>query len=171
MHSGWLDQGIEAFTQLFPPLTFFNLAFNVRGMLAVLLVSVVCGAVGSLVVGNRMAFFSDALAHSAFAGVGLGLLLGFLTGAEGSTFLPWLTAIMIAWGVLVGLAIALVRERTGQASDTIIGVFFAGSIGLGAVLLKAGAARRYLPPEDFLFGHLLTVRFEDLLVLAGLIAL
>ena len=38
-------------------------------------VSVICGAVGSLVMSNRMAFFSDALAHCAFAGVGIGLLI------------------------------------------------------------------------------------------------
>src|SRR5947199_7633624 len=53
-----------------------------KGLLAVLLVGLICGAVGSLVVGNRMAFFSDALAHCAFAGVALGILLALGTGGS-----------------------------------------------------------------------------------------
>ncbi len=42
----------------------------------------ICGAVGSLVVANRMAFFSDALAHCSFAGVAFGLLLGLILRAS-----------------------------------------------------------------------------------------
>src|SRR5262249_43525958 len=134
MLSEWLDRGIDAFTRLFPPLTFFSLPWNVRGTLAVLLVSLVCGAVGSLVVGNRMAFFSDALAHCAFAGVALGFLLALGFGAhDPAAFSHWVTPVMVAFGVVVGLSIAYVRERTSLANDTVIGVFFAGAIGLGAV--------------------------------------
>ena len=48
--------------------------FLVKGVLAVVLVCLLCGLMGSLVVGNRMAFFSDAMAHCAFAGVALGYL-------------------------------------------------------------------------------------------------
>src|SRR5438094_139283 len=50
-------------------------SFIVTALLAVVIVSLICGSVGSLVIGNRMAFFSDALAHCAFAGVGLGILI------------------------------------------------------------------------------------------------
>src|SRR5262245_14141999 len=67
-----LQDAIFNFCNLWPPNHFFAQPVNVQGLLAVLLVSLVCGAVGSLVVGNRMAFFSDALAHCAFAGVALG---------------------------------------------------------------------------------------------------
>jgi zinc transport system permease protein len=162
----WLNAQIIALADLFPEGTFFSLAFNIRGMLAVILVSLVCGAVGSLVVGNRMAFFSDALAHCAFAGIALGLLMGVVTGASsGAAFHLWITLVMIAFGVTVGLAIAFVREVSGQANDTVIGVFFAGAIGLGAVFLKVGSGRRIYPPEDFLFGNLVTVETLDLVIL------
>ncbi len=70
MYDTWLDRVVVEFSQLWPEGTFFSVGFHVYGLLAVLLVSATCGAVGSLVVGNRMAFFSDALAHCAFAGVG-----------------------------------------------------------------------------------------------------
>jgi zinc transport system permease protein len=170
MNEAWND-ALERFCSLFPEDNLLSLPINVQGLLAVILVSLVCGAVGSLVVGNRMAFFSDALAHTAFAGVALGLLLGLVTGAEGAQFTLWITLVMVAFGVAVGLGIAFVREKSGQANDTVIGVFFAGAIGLGALLLKAAARRRYLPPEDFLFGNLVTVSFEELVVLLTLTVL
>src|SRR5579884_2697162 len=162
---------IEALANLFPAGTLLSEPLNVRALLAVILTALVCGAVGSLVVGNRMAFFSDALAHCAFAGVALGLLVGFFSGADPGAYQHWITLVMVAFGVLMGLAIAFVREFTGQASDTVIGVFFAGAIGLGAIFLKVGAARAYLPPETFLFGNLASMPNEDLVVLFVLVLL
>src|SRR5436309_6650382 len=137
-----------------------------KGALAVLLVGLVCGAVGSLVVGNRMAFFSDALAHCSFAGVGLGFLCALLAGVHDTAeFTRWVTPIMVVFGVIIGLLIAVVRERTNLASDTVIGVFFAGAIGFGAILLKFVSRRRYFNPENFLFGDPLTVGSHELVLL------
>jgi zinc transport system permease protein len=145
---------------------YFAYPMNVRGLLAVVLVSLVCGAVGSLVVGNRMAFFSDALAHCTFAGVALGLLLALvLEVAREQDVLAVVTLVMVGFGILVGVGIFLVRETTSLASDTVIGVFFAGAMGFGAVLLKALSSRTYYNPENFLFGDLVTVRNEDLVYL------
>jgi zinc transport system permease protein len=170
MLSQWLDQGIEKFTQLFPPLTFFSFEFNVRATLAVLLVSFACGVVGSLVVGNRMAFFSDALAHCAFAGVALGFLLALAAGVHNPTdFAHWVTPVMVVFGICVGLLIAVVREKTSLANDTVIGVFFAGAIGLGAIFLPFVSRRRYFNPENFLFGDPVTVTSQDLLYLVALV--
>ena len=71
----WLDQILNSFAANFSEGSFFNQVFNLRAMLALALVSLTCGAVGSMVVGSRMAFFSDALAHCAFAGVSLGYVI------------------------------------------------------------------------------------------------
>jgi zinc transport system permease protein len=65
----WLDGRILWLSQQFPEGSFLSYHYNIHSLLAVLLVSLACGAVGALVVGNRMAFFSDALAHCAFAGI------------------------------------------------------------------------------------------------------
>jgi len=170
----WLERAVEAFTRLFPEYSFFNITPNVMGLLAVVLVSLVCGMVGSLVVGNRMAFFSDALAHCAFAGVALGFLMAYFTGVLGQTgdFYQWATPIMVVFGILVGLAIAFVREKTSLASDTVIGVFFAGAMGFGAMMLQGiGRLGRYFNPEDFLFGSVLTVSSRELMVLGLLVLL
>src|SRR5262249_18259048 len=78
----WLDQWIESCTRLAPPGHFFSLGYNIRALLALILVSLCCGAIGSLVVGGRLAFFSDALAHCSFAGISIGFLLFLLTGPQ-----------------------------------------------------------------------------------------
>jgi zinc transport system permease protein len=162
----WLSQLIQLITQLAPPDTFLNMGYNVRGLLAVVLVSIVCGAVGSMVVGNRMAFFSDCLAHSAFTGVALGYLLGLALGIPRGPFYHWsVPLIMVLSGIAVGLAIYFVRERTGLASDTVIGVFFAGAIGFGAVFFKALSNRGYFNLEAFLFGDPVNADEADLVLL------
>jgi zinc transport system permease protein len=158
------------------PYTFFDSRSNLLGLLAVILVSLICGCVGALVVGNRMAFFCDALAHTAFAGISLGFLTALSVGVfeQGGDFFAWALPIMVVFGVLVGLAINYVRDNTALSSDTVIGVFFAGATGFGVMLLKGiSQLGRYFNPEDFLFGSVLSVRawhVELLFVLAVLTA-
>lgn len=137
--------------------------FVLLGTSALILISLICGSVGALVVGNRMAFFSDALAHCSFAGIALGILTAILTGSDEDRLEWLLPLIMIASGVLFGLAIALVKEKTSLTSDTVIGVFFAGAIGLGAILF--GALRYFTnkTAEFYLFGSVNFVTETDLL--------
>jgi zinc transport system permease protein len=167
---GQLDSWIEQFCGLFPEGTFLSFGFNVRALLALVLVGLSCGAVGSLVVGGRMAFFSDALAHCAFAGVSIGFVLfealHSLVGVPREEFWNYVTPVMVAFGVLVGFGIAFVRLRTALASDTVIGVFFSGAIGLAAMLRKLMHARALFSLEDFLFGDPLLVNTTDLVALA-----
>jgi zinc transport system permease protein len=164
----WLNDVLDLLGQLFPKGTMLSFDFNLRAMLALIFISIMCGAVGSLVVGNRMAFFSDALAHAAFAGVALGILLAFLLRLPREELLTWITPVMAVFGILVGLGIFVIRERTSQSNDTVIGVFFAGSIGLGAILMKVGSRLIRFPTDEFLFGSLANVSTWDLLVLAAL---
>jgi zinc transport system permease protein len=142
--------------------------FELRALISVVLVAAVCGMVGAMVVGNRMAFFSDALAHCAFAGVALAVLMTYFVavGKEREELQRWLVPIvMIGFGTTVGIGIAFVRENTGLSSDTVIGVFFAGAIGFGAMLLTALKGRRAIDPEQFLFGSPIFVKDIDLLYL------
>jgi zinc transport system permease protein len=163
----WLNWLMSQIAQMFPTGSWMASSFNVKAMIVVVLVSVICGAVGSLVVGNRMAFFSDALAHCAFAGITLGLITALAAGLPPESFVVPL--IMVSFGVMIGLAIALVRERTGLANDTVIGVFFAFAIGFGGMLF--GALRfRSMNPESFLFGSPLFVQAPDILALLILAA-
>ncbi|CAN5288445.1 metal ABC transporter permease [soil metagenome] len=145
--------------------------FDVRAVVAIGLVSLACGLVGSFVVGNRMAFFSDAMAHTAFAGAALGVLMILLIFRPGSTHdagdHEWvIPLVMVAFGIVVGLAIAFVRERTGLTADAVIGVFFAFAVGFGAMLIPELSRRVRFEPEQFLFGSAVFANESDI---AGLI--
>jgi len=147
--------------------------FVLLGLAAFALVSLICGSVGALIVGNRMAFFSDALAHCSLAGVALGIVVTLVVGGrDGDDSLDWiLPLVMIVFGVLVGAGIAYVRERTNLASDTVIGVFFAGAIGFGAILFGVLKPLTNKSPEPFLFGSVNFVSEADIvwLLVLGLV--
>ena len=155
-----------------PENSFFAWDFNIRALLALVLVSLCCGAIGSLVVGGRMAFFSDALAHCSFAGISIGFLLFLLFGPRGGhdpnaqrLFWDWVTVIMAVFGIVAGCGIVWVRTVTGLSSDTVIGVFFAGAVGLAAALRDLINDRALFNLEDFLFGNPLLVFSSHLIIL------
>src|SRR5262249_52469590 len=77
--------------------------------------------------------------------------------------------IMIVFGIVVGLLIAFVQEKSGLPSDTVIGVFFAGAIGLGAIFVKTVGSRKYFNLENFLFGNPLLVQAPEILWLIFLL--
>jgi zinc transport system permease protein len=147
-------------------------AFELRALLAVVFITGACGMVGALVVGNRMAFFSDAMSHCAFAGISLGLILALSAGVDprSDEFETYSPLVMAVFGAIIGLTISFVREYSGLASDTVIGVFFAGALGFGAIVL-ASVDRNQFDPEKFLFGGPILVRDLDLVYLALLLAL
>lgn len=162
----WLSRLVE-----FLAAQFGTELFVVKGVLAVILVCTLCGMLGALVVGNRMAFFSDAMAHCAFAGVSLGYL-GILLAHAGRDTATWVVpAVMVAFGILAGAGIVYVRERTGLAHDTVIGVFFAFAIGFGAMLFQILAVKSTFNPEYFLFGNLVLIPDEDLFLLLVVFAI
>lgn len=171
----FLDQTLGNLADQFPDGSFLAQLFNLRALIALALVGSICGLMGSMVIGSRMAFFSDALAHCAFAGVSIGFLFFELLignqNKDDSRFWIVVTPLMIFFGAVVGLGIAQVRHRTRLGSDTVIGVFFAGSLGLAAALSQMVRNRRFFNLEEFLFGDPLQVRSGELLFLVAALAL
>jgi manganese/iron transport system permease protein len=135
-------------------------AFMVRGLMAAIVVGVVCATVGTYVVLRGMAFFGDALAHSILPGVAVGYLIG--GGAQGPLF----------WGamfasILASLGIGTLSRGRQLKEDTAIGVVFAGMFALGIALIST--VRSYtVDLTHFLFGDVLGVSQGDLLLTAGL---
>lgn len=138
------------------PFSFAEPVFMKRAILAVLLVAPAAAAVGVPLVQFRMAFFSDAIGHSAFTGVALGVLLGIH---------PLLT--MVAFGLFVAYAITRVKGRTGLSADTVIGVFFSTVIALGIAVISArkGLTRNL---NTYLYGDLLAISGAEILWMAAL---
>ncbi|MCA8913846.1 MAG: metal ABC transporter permease [Planctomycetes bacterium] len=110
-------------------------------LLSVVCVSIASGVLSPIVISSRMAFFSDAVAHSTLAGVALGLLLGLGN--------PVIT--MVLMGVMVALIIASLRQFTTLALDTLLGVAMAGSLAAGFLLYEY--QKGYADLHSYLFGQ------------------
>ncbi|MFS0827020.1 metal ABC transporter permease [Pseudomonas phoenicis] len=134
--------------------------FVINALLAGAMIGPVLGGLGTLVVVKRFAFFSEAVGHAALTGVAIGILLGEpYTGPYGSLF---------GYCLLFGILLNFLRNRTGLSPDTLIGVFLSVSLALGAslLLMLAGKINVHIL-ENVLFGSVLTVSPEDLLVLGS----
>ena len=122
---------------------------------AIILVGIICGAIGVFVILRGYSFLGDALAHAIFPGVVVTFILGgnFLIGA------------LIA-ALIVSVLIGAVSQSGRINNDTAIGVLFAGSFALGVALmsLQDGYVRDL---NSFLFGSILGVSRDDLLITAA----
>ena len=133
-----------------------QLSFMRNAMVAIVLVGIVCGAIGVFVTLRGLAFMGDAIAHAVFPGLVIAYVLGgnFLIGA------------LIA-ATLVSLAIGFVTQSGLLRNDTAIGVFFVGAFALGVAIIST--QRAYARDvTSFLFGSILGVSRGDL-VLTGVV--
>lgn len=136
------------------PFSMFQYDFMKNAFLASILIAPLFALLGTMAVNNKMAFFSDALGHSAFTGIGLGVLLGMDD--------PLLA--MLAFGIFLGLVITKVKSANMVSSDTVISVFSSAALALGIVILSAsGGFAKY---SSYLIGDILTVGQRDLIVIA-----
>lgn len=128
--------------------------FMKNALLAVLLITPLLGMLGTMAVNHSMAFFSDALGHSALTGIALGVLLGIDNELVG----------MIAFGILLALIITKVKSAGTASADTVISVFSSASIALGLVILSVGGG--FSKYSAYLIGDILSVTPSELGLLA-----
>ncbi len=140
--------------------------FMQRGMIASILVGIVCAVVGAYVVLRGMAFFGDALAHTILPGIALGYLIS--GGARESLF--WWA---LGTAIVAALGIGAVSKSAQIKEDTAIGIIFAGMFALGIALIST--VRSYaVDLSHFLFGDVLSVSTQSLwliLIFGGLVLL
>lgn len=135
------------------PFSMFSYDFMKNAFLATLLIAPLFALLGTMAVNNKMAFFSDALGHSAFTGIGIGVLLGMDN--------PLLS--MLAFGIFLSLIITKVKAANMASADTVISVFSSSAMALGIVILSgSGGFAKY---SSYLVGDILTVSQSDLLLL------
>lgn len=127
--------------------------FLQRALLASVMVGILCPFVGNFVVLRRMSFFSDAISHSAFAGIAAGAILGIDLS---------MSSIVVA--ILIALLIAFLSEKTTLSHDTVIGIAFSGAIATGMLII--GMMKGYRRDIfTFLFGDILAITTADLLLI------
>ena len=129
-----------------------------NALLAVLVISPLFGILSTMVVQSRMSFFSDALGHSAFTGIAIGVLCGL---AE-----PMWCAVIFA--VAFALLFTYVRRRSNMASDTVIGVFSSTAVALGIFIATLGGGS-FTKFNSLLIGDILSVESGKIALLAAIL--
>lgn len=138
---------VEMFSSLFT-YDFMKLAF-----LAVLIITPLFAVLGTMIVSNKMAFFSDALGHSALTGMAIGVLFGIQDT----------NISMMIFAVVFALLLNKISSSIKGATDTVISVFSSCSLAIGLVILsKGGNFSKY---SSLLVGDILSITRREIVYL------
>ncbi len=135
------------------PFEFMEYTFMKNAFLAILLVSPVFAIIGTMIVNKKMAFFSDALGHSALTGIAIGMLLGMTN----------INISMIIFAIIFAILLNFIKNKTTYGADTIISVFSSIAIALGLVILaQSGNFNKY---SNYLVGDILSISETEIIYL------
>ena len=133
------------------PFDFMTYSFMKNAFLTIILISPVFAILGTMIVNNKMAFFSDALGHSALTGIAIGMLFGIGN----------INISMIIFAIVFAILLNIVKNKTTYGADTIISVFSSIAIALGlAMLAKSGSFTKY---SSYLVGDILSITTKEIL--------
>jgi len=128
------------------PFQWLSMNFMKNALLAVLIMGPLFGLLSTMIVTGKMSFFSDALGHSGFTGIAIGVLCG--------------SALPMGWAVALAVSFALlfsyVRGKTSHASETIISVFSSTAVALGIFIATMNGSS-FTKFNKYLIGDILSV--------------
>lgn len=135
------------------PLECMKYGFMKNALIGVLILSPIFGILGTMVINNKMSFFSDALGHSALTGIAIGVIFKIEN--------PIIS--MLIFAILMSILIINVKRINNASVDTIIGVFSSSAVALGIVILSFnGGFNKY---STYLIGDILSITTKDLVML------
>lgn len=138
------------------PFQWISYNFMKNALIAMLIITPLFALMGTIIVNNKLAFFSDALGHSAFTGIGIGIILG-ITNTN---------LVMIIFAVLFAIALNKIKRKKTVSTDTIISVFSSVGTALGLVILsKDGNFSKY---SSLLVGDILSITPKEIGLLLGI---
>ena len=140
------------------PLPWLTLDFMKNALLAVLIMGPLFGLLSTMVVTGRMSFFSDALGHSGFTGIAVGVLCG----AASPTWFA------VALAVAFALLFSYVKSRTNQAAETVISVFSSTAVALGIFIATMNGSS-FTKFNKYLIGDILSVTPGEIGLLAAVL--
>ncbi len=133
--------------------------FMRNAVLSGVIISILCGIIGTLVVVNRLVFMTGGIAHAAYGGVGLAIYTGMS---------PFLGASIFS--VVTSLVMGVVTLRDKDRADTVIGVLWA--VGMATGIIFVDLSRGYnVDLMSYLFGSILSVPKMEILISALFTAL
>jgi zinc transport system permease protein len=134
----------------------FQYEFIKNAVITAVLINIACGIVGTFVVTKRIVFISGGISHAAFGGIGLGYFLGLD---------PIITA--IPFSILAAFGIGFIAKKTKVGEDAAIGILWAIGMSLGIIFINLTPG--YAPDLfSYLFGNILTIPFNDLIIMVVL---
>lgn len=136
---------------------FFQYDFLLRALLGCIFVAIACGIVSPLIVAKRYAFMGTAVSHSTFLGLSIALSLI----ATKNSFLVFLITLAVTLILVTALAKATFRQKL--PSDSLIGIFFTSSMGIG-VIIHYLFARQRGDLLGYLFGNILLLEYHDVIL-------
>ena len=126
--------------------------FMWRSIATGILIGVAAPLVGTYLVHREMALIGETLAHTAFAGVAVGLLVSATTGWDGSLML-----VALVVGILGALGVQWLAERTNTYGDVPIAIMLTGSFAVGTLIISYGRGMTGFNVEGYLFGNISVV--------------
>lgn len=143
-------ENIYNILEILLPFSWCNYDFMKNAFLAIILITPLFGLIGTMVVNNKMAFFSDSIGHSALTGVAIGIILGISNP----------TISMILFAILFAFLLNIIKNRRTSSTDTIISVFSSTAIAIGLLLLaKNGGINKY---SNYLVGDILSITPQEI---------
>ena len=135
-----------------------SFGFMQNAIISGIAISLICSTVGLFLVLRKYSLFGDALAHSAFGGVALGLFLGVY---------PLWAAYVVS--ILSALGLTKIRQKFDISGDAIIAILLSSGIAVGIVLISLSGGFS-IDIFSFLFGSILLVSTENVIMVLGLCA-
>ncbi len=135
------------------PFEFLNYTFMKNAFLAIIFATPIFAILGTMIVNNKMAFFSDSLGHSAICGIAIGTIFG-ITNTNIS---------MIIFACLFAIFLNLVKYKVTYGADTIISVFSSIAIAIGLAILTA--SRSFNQYSNILVGDILSINWNEIVYL------
>ena len=127
--------------------------FMKNALYAILIITPLFGIIGTVIVNNKMAFFSDALGHSALTGIAIGAILGVTNP----------TIAMTIFGIIFALLLNKIKDLKVTSRDTIISVFSSTALAIGLVILsKNGNFSKF---SNYLIGDILNIVPSEIIAL------
>jgi zinc transport system permease protein len=137
-------------------LEIFAYSFLQRALISGIAIALLCSVVGLFLVLRRYSLFGDAVAHSSFGGIALGLLLGIY---------PMWTAYVIS--IISALVITRIKQKFDISGEASVAVLLSSGIAIGLILISLSGGFS-VDIFSFLFGSILLVSVEDTILILGL---
>ena len=141
------------------PFEWLSFDFMKNAFLAILLITPLFGLLSTMVVSNRMAFFSDSLGHGAFTGLAIGAIAGLLSPMSS----------LVAFSIVFALLITWIKNYSSASTDTIIGVFSSTGIAVGLMIMSYGGGFNKF--FGYLIGDVLSITPAEIGALLGVLIL